>query len=166
VHNLKQVHADPHPGNFIIQENGTLGIIDFGCVKVIPEDFYQGYFALIKRELVMNAVELDQIFYDLEFISDLDTEEEKLYFKTAFKELISLLGQPFHVDRFDFADDKYFEQIFLLGDRISNDKMFKSSRQARGSKHGLYINRTYFGLYNLLNQLQAEVDTTKPDWLK
>jgi hypothetical protein len=44
--------------------------------------------------------------------------------------------------------------------------MFKSSRQARGSKHGLYINRTYFGLYNLLNQLQAEVDTTKPDWLK
>jgi hypothetical protein len=43
--------------------------------------------------------------------------------------------------------------------------MFKSSRQARGSKHGLYINRTYFGLYNLLNQLKAEVDTTKPDWL-
>ncbi len=80
--------------------------------------------------------------------------------------MISLLGKPFHVDRFDFADDSYFEQIFLLGDRISNDKMFKKSRQARGSRHGLYINRTYFGLYNLLNQLQAEVDTTKPDWLK
>lgn len=166
VHELKQVHADPHPGNFIVQKDGTLGIIDFGCVKVIPEDFYQGYFALIKKDLVMKEEELNQIFYDLDFISDKDTEEEKIYFKGVFKEMISLLGKPFHVDRFDFANDSYFEQIFQLGDRISNDKMFKNSRQARGSRHGLYINRTYFGLYNLLNQLQAEVDTTKPDWLK
>jgi hypothetical protein len=113
----------------------------------------------------MNPAELDQIFYGLDFISDKDTEVEKTYFKGVFTEMISLLGKPFHVDRFDFSDDAYFEQIFLLGDRISNDKMFKSSRQARGSRHGLYINRTYFGLYNLLNQLEATVDTTKPDWL-
>lgn len=166
VHNLKQVHADPHPGNFIVQDDGVLGIIDFGCVKVIPEDFYQGYFSLIKKDLAVKEEELNQIFYSLDFISDKDTPEEKTYFKGVFKEMISLLGKPFHVDRFDFSDDSYFEQIFQLGDRISNDKMFKKSRQARGSRHGLYINRTYFGLYNLLNQLQAEVITTKPEWLK
>lgn len=165
VHNLKQVHADPHPGNFIIQPDGVLGIIDFGCVKVIPEDFYHGYFSLIKRDLLINEVELDQIFYNLEFISDKDTAVEKEYFKNIFKEMIRLLGKPFHVDEFDFADDSYFEQIFSLGDRISNEKMFRKSRQARGSRHGLYINRTYFGIYNLLNQLQAKVTTTKPAWL-
>lgn len=165
VHNLLQVHADPHPGNFIIQKNGKLGIIDFGCVKVIPEDFYTGYFSLIKKDLGLKEAELEKIFYGLEFISDRDTPEEKMYFKGVFREMISLLGKPFHVGSFDFADDAYFEQIFQLGDRISNDKMFKKSRQARGSRHGLYINRTYFGLYNLLNQLQAKVSTTKPDWL-
>lgn len=166
VHNLKQVHADPHPGNFIVQNGDQLGIIDFGCVKVIPEDFYSGYFALIKKDLLINQEELDQIFFDLEFISDKDSPEEQTYFKGVFREMISLLGKPFHVERFDFSDDGFFEQIFQLGDRISNDKMFKNSRQARGSRHGLYINRTYFGLYNLLNQLQAEIETTKPDWLK
>lgn len=166
VHNLKQVHADPHPGNFIIQEGDQLGIIDFGCVKVIPEDFYEGYFALIKKELLINEDELNQIFFDLEFISDKDTEVEKAFFKGLFTEMISLLGKPFHVDKFDFADDQFFDQIFKLGDRIANDKMFRKSRQARGSRHGLYVNRTYFGIYNLLNQLQAEVVTTKPDWLK
>ncbi|WP_194975115.1 ABC1 kinase family protein [Aquiflexum lacus] len=166
VHNLKQVHADPHPGNFIIQDGDQLGIIDFGCVKVIPEDFYQGYFALIKKELLINQKDLDQIFYDLEFISDKDTEVEKSFFKAIFTEMISLLGKPFHVDKFDFADDDFFNEIFQLGDRISNDKMFRKSRQARGSRHGLYINRTYFGLYNLLNQLKAEVNTTKPEWIK
>ena len=165
-------HPRAHERRFVIEPwheiepDGTLGIIDFGCVKVIPEDFYQGYFALIKKELVIKEEELNQVFYSLDFISDKDTEEEKIYFKGVFKEMISLLGKPFHVDRFDFADDSYFEQIFLLGDRISNDKMFRKSRQARGSRHGLYINRTYFGLYNLLNQLQAEVDTTKPEWLR
>ncbi|WP_375583349.1 ABC1 kinase family protein [Cyclobacterium xiamenense] len=166
VHLLKQVHADPHPGNFIIQEGNQLAVIDFGCVKVIPEDFYRGYFSLIKKDLLIREDELNQIFYNLEFISDKDTVEEKSYFKAIFKEMISLLGKPFHVDRFDFADDAYFQQIFALGDRISNDKMFRKSKQARGSRHGLYINRTYFGLYNLLNQLQASIDTTKPDWLK
>lgn len=166
VHNIMQVHADPHPGNFIVKDDGLLGIIDFGCVKVIPEDFYRGYFALIKKDLLIKEDELNKIFYDLEFISDKDSELEKEYFKSVFKEMISLLGKPFHVDEFDFADDAFFEQIFALGDRISNDKMFKNSRQARGSRHGLYINRTYFGLYNLLNQLQAKVVTTKPDWLK
>lgn len=166
VHELKQVHADPHPGNFIMMNNGDLGIIDFGCVKVIPADFYAGYFSLIKKELVANKEELDKIFYDLEFISDRDTAEEKAFFKAVFKEMISLIGKPFHEASFDFADDQYFDQIFALSDRVSNDKMFKKSRQARGSKHGLYVNRTYFGLYSLLNQLQAKVQTTKPEWLE
>lgn len=166
VHVLKQVHADPHPGNFIIQKGSQLAVIDFGCVKVIPEEFYTGYFSLIKKDLLIKEEELNQIFYDLEFVSNKDSDEEKSYFKNIFKEMISLLGKPFHVDRFNFADDSYFQQIFLLGDRISNDKMFRKSKQARGSRHGLYINRTYFGLYNLLNQLGAVVDTTKPEWLK
>ena len=28
-----EVHADPHPGNFLIDDNGKLVILDFGCVK-------------------------------------------------------------------------------------------------------------------------------------
>jgi len=166
VHNLKQVHADPHPGNFIIQEGTNLGIIDFGCVKVIPQDFYHGYFSLIKKDLLIKEEELNQIFFDLGFVSDKDTPEEQVYFKSVFKEMISLLGEPFHSEEFDFAEDAYFNKIFMMGDRISNDKMFKKSKQARGSRHGLYINRTYFGIYNLLNQLGAKIVTTKPDWLK
>jgi predicted unusual protein kinase regulating ubiquinone biosynthesis (AarF/ABC1/UbiB family) len=166
VHVLKQVHADPHPGNFIIQEKTRLAVIDFGCVKVIPEDFYKGYFSLIKKDLLIREDELNRIFYDLEFVSEKDSDTEKTYFINVFKEMISLLGKPFHADRFDFADDGYFQQIFSLGERVSNDSMFKKSKQARGSRHGLYINRTYFGLYTLLNQLQAHVSTTKPAWLR
>jgi len=30
-------HADPHPGNFFIEQNGTIGLIDFGMVGVLDE---------------------------------------------------------------------------------------------------------------------------------
>lgn len=31
------MHADPHPGNFRFNTDGTVGFVDFGCVKVMPE---------------------------------------------------------------------------------------------------------------------------------
>jgi predicted unusual protein kinase regulating ubiquinone biosynthesis (AarF/ABC1/UbiB family) len=30
-------HADPHPGNYCFGLDGTVGFVDFGCVKVLPE---------------------------------------------------------------------------------------------------------------------------------
>jgi hypothetical protein len=31
------LHADPHPGNCRFNSDGTVGFLDFGCVKVLPE---------------------------------------------------------------------------------------------------------------------------------
>lgn len=166
VHYLRQVHADPHPGNFLMQEDGRLGIIDFGCVKVIPEDFYEKYFQLIRKDTLVNNEELERIFYDLGFLYDKDSPHEKKLFRSIFVEMIELLGRPFHHETFDFADDAYFKQIFDLSDRVSNVKEVKESKSARGPRDALFINRTYFGLYNLLNALRAKVDTRKPEWLQ
>ncbi len=30
---LRMLHADPHPGNYLFEDDGRLGILDFGCVK-------------------------------------------------------------------------------------------------------------------------------------
>ena len=165
VHNLKEVHADPHPGNFILTLEGVLGIIDFGCVKTIPDDFYNAYFKLMSKELVTTDDELIPILYDLNFLYADDTDAEKEVFIGIFKEMTTLLGMPFHVNEFDFADDSYFRKIYDLSERLSKMKELRQSKHPRGSKHGLYVNRTYFGLYTLLNQLGAQITTTKPDWL-
>lgn len=165
IHQLKEVHADPHPGNFLITAGNKLGIIDFGCVKEIPEDFYESYFRLLQPGVVEDESELMELFYRLEFLFPSDTAKEKKYFSGVFKEMIKLLALPFHGDSFDFSDDSYFKQIFQLGEKISSDKEFRNSKSARGSRHGLYINRTYFGLYNMLNELKAEIKVSKPEWL-
>lgn len=165
IHNLKEVHADPHPGNFMMRADGTLGIIDFGCVKVIPEDFYDAYFKLMSKDLVTNDEQLLPILYDLNFIYKDDTPKELAVFVDTFKTLTRLLGRPFHYDSFDFADDAFFNEIYKLSEKLSKMKEFRNSSHPRGSRHGLYVNRTYFGLYNLLNGLQANIKTTKPEWI-
>lgn len=166
IHNLRQVHADPHPGNFLMREDGTMGIIDFGCIKVIPDLFYDNYFALINFDTLEDESKMNEIFKTLEFIVDSDSPDESAFFSKLFKEMIYLLGRPFGADTFDFADDSYFEQVYLYAEKLQKLDELRNSKVARGSQHGLYINRTYFGLYSLLNELRAEVNITKPDWLK
>ena len=31
------MHADPHPGNYRFHPDGTVGFLDFGCIKIVPE---------------------------------------------------------------------------------------------------------------------------------
>jgi predicted unusual protein kinase regulating ubiquinone biosynthesis (AarF/ABC1/UbiB family) len=159
VHQLKMVHADPHPGNFLFRPDGSVGIIDFGCVKVIPEKFYESYFKLYDLKVLNNEKLLIDLFYQNEFISDSDTESEKQLFIPLFKEIISLLGQPFQHETFDFGNEDFFNKIYHFSDNIYKNKEVRNSKTARGSKHGLYINRTYFGLYTLLNDLKANITT-------
>ncbi|MCK5210757.1 MAG: AarF/ABC1/UbiB kinase family protein [Cyclobacteriaceae bacterium] len=159
VHVLKKVHADAHPGNYIFSQEGTVAVIDFGCVKEIPLDFYNSYFRIHNYSFASDPVKFNQWLYDLSFINNEDSESEIKMFKGLFREMVDLLGKPFFNKEFDFGDNEFFEKIYNLGLRISKSKEVKNSNAARGSRDGLYINRTYFGLYHVLNSLRAMVCT-------
>jgi len=160
IHTLRSLHADPHPGNFIITPDQKLGVIDFGCVKVIPSGFYKLYFQLLDKDILNDSKRLDHVFHNLRFIYPDDTAQDKLFFKDVFTQLVELLGRPFQTSQFDFAEKAYFESLYKFGEEIGNMKAFRESKKARGVKDALYINRTYYGLYSLLHELGAEVDTT------
>ena len=160
IHQLKELHADPHPGNFIITKEKKLGVIDFGCVKVIPPDFYPQYFQLLERDILSNKAKLEKAFYQLRFIYEDDSAKDKKFFTEVFSTLIELLGRPFRTPEFDFSDKSYFQSLFQFGEELTGMKELRESKKARGAKHALYINRTYFGLYNLLHDLKAKVDTS------
>ncbi|MBB3698860.1 AarF/ABC1/UbiB kinase family protein [Flammeovirga yaeyamensis] len=159
VHQLKEVHADPHPGNFIISEDGLLGIIDFGCVKEIPSDFYRNYFDLMIPENMNNEEKRKSVFASMRFIYDDDSESDKQFLDQLFKSMISILARPFHHDTFDFGEAAYFEEIQALAENQENQNILRKSKKPRGIRDGLYLNRTYFGLYSILHQLEAEVKT-------
>jgi predicted unusual protein kinase regulating ubiquinone biosynthesis (AarF/ABC1/UbiB family) len=159
IHTLRQVHADPHPGNFLLKEDGTLGIIDFGCVKELVEPFYTNYFSLINTQALNDRSIVDPIFTTLEFIHPKDSPEDVEFYTELFLSMTELLGRPFFSEEFDFGDDVYFDSVYQFAEKLSGMKKLRDSKVARGLKDSLYINRTYYGLYSMLNQLKAKVNT-------
>ena len=165
MHKLKMMHADPHPGNFIIKD-GKLGVIDFGCIKNIPPDFHSAYFELAKHEVLTDSARVDALFKELEIIRSTDPDKDIKTVTGMFTDLIRLLSRPFNQETFDFGDDQFFTEIYQMGEMISKDSEM-SRLQARGSRHFIYFNRTFFGLYNILNALNSKVKTsTASDYLK
>ncbi len=161
LNKLKAIHADPHPGNFLFKADGSVGVIDFGCVKRIPEEFYSKYFQLMDDRLLHGSDdELMSLFIDLDFITTEDRNEERHMFFDVFKNLMELLTMPFRADEFYFGGDKYYNSVHEYGLELSKRKDLKKAGSARGSKHLVYVNRTYLGLYSMLNELNATIKTT------
>ncbi|MCC8426552.1 AarF/ABC1/UbiB kinase family protein [Mucilaginibacter sp. UR6-11] len=160
-HELRAVHADPHPGNFMITADEKLGVIDFGCIKEMPNDFYYPFFSLTSTNLFDNKEETIKAFRKLEMILPNDTPAQVEFYYTIYKQMISLFAKPYIADTFDFSKTGFFDELFGFGEKISKMPEFK---QARGVKHFIYVNRTNFGLYNILHELKAQVktDTYKP----
>ena len=73
------IHADPNPGNFIIDDELNVGVVDFGCVKHLSPEFIEQY-----RQLVTSAAHDDkathyQIMVDIGMLpqkQDRETEHE------------------------------------------------------------------------------------------
>ena len=157
IHILKKVHADPHPGNFLVNDKNQLVALDFGCMKKIPLEFYTPYFELIDKNVINNANIFNAKLFELEILRTDDSEEEVKYFTEMFHDLLSLFTMPFQAKTFDFSDASFFESIAQLGERFSKDTNLKKMNGNRGSKHFIYMNRTFFGLYNLMFDLKANI---------
>ncbi|MGN6602343.1 MAG: ABC1 kinase family protein [Ginsengibacter sp.] len=160
-HELRAVHADPHPGNFLITPDEKLAVIDFGCIKELPDDFYEPFFALIVPGLMEDKEATIKAFRQLEMIQPNDDKKQIEFYYKAYKEMISLFALPYTSKVFDFSKPEFFEQLYAWGEKIARMPEFK---QPRGVKHFIYVNRTNFGLYTLLNELNATVrtDTFQP----
>ncbi len=157
IHVLRKVHADPHPGNFLVSDNGNLIAIDFGCIKEVPDEFYKPYFELAKKEVIEDEERLTVKMYELEILKSTDSPKELEFFKAMFKELLALFTAPMNEEQFDFGSDEFWGRIANLGEQYAKNTEIRKMNANRGSEHFLYMNRTFFGLYNLLHDLKAKV---------
>lgn len=162
LHSLKMVQADPHPGNFLVLDNAKLGALDFGCVKEVPNDFYVSFSALLTDEVINDKALFIHHLELLQILLPDDNESARKFFIDTFHQMISLLARPFKFDSFNFADKAYFNEIIQTGYEVSKLTEAKKYKATRGSKHFLYVNRTFYGLYNLLHMLGSEI---KVSWV-
>lgn len=169
IHNLYLMHADAHPGNFLFTENGELVVLDFGCMKELPKDFYKTYFELLKPGVTENPPVFKRLCLEMEALLGDESPEEEALFLDLYKGGIELLCRPFHTATFDFSDKEYFKNLYDYGEKTANIAKDTAAlrKKPRGSRHGIYLNRTYFGIFNILHSMQAKIETRHymPDWI-
>ena len=149
-----EVHADTHPGNFLFTNDGKLGVIDFGCVKTFPDDFFMNYLKLLPTHLNRDNEEIKALYKELNVLLD-DPEKDKKE-KEVFefcKNYGYTFAMPYITDSFNFGDKEYKN---LLKGYTKNPPF---SNKPRGNKHFIYTTRVHLGLYHLLMTLGATVNT-------
>ena len=155
IHVLRKMHADPHPGNFLVSKEEDLIALDFGCMKSLPDEFYYPYFTLSEKENINNKSLFEKKLYELEILRSDDSKKELDFFKEVFYDLLSLFTQPFHTDYFDFSNKIFFDALSNMAQEFAQKTELRKYNGNRGSKHFIYVNRTFFGLYNLMHTLKA-----------
>ena len=161
---LHQLHADPHPGNFLLRADhgGTLGVLDFGCVKDVPADVYHLFKDLLAAETLADPSRLAALLTEAGVLRATDAPALKSLYLRTLQTSLELVGRPFRQATFDFGDPAYMAALYALGDDLMADPELRKQREPRGSEHFIYLNRTYVGLFALLTELKAAIDTRVP----
>jgi predicted unusual protein kinase regulating ubiquinone biosynthesis (AarF/ABC1/UbiB family) len=74
------LHADPHPGNFRFNTDGTVGFLDFGCVQVLSELQRYRYVTMVRAVIEGRKQDLRDIMAESGFLdADPTLSADELY---------------------------------------------------------------------------------------
>jgi predicted unusual protein kinase regulating ubiquinone biosynthesis (AarF/ABC1/UbiB family) len=146
---IHAIHADPHPGNYLIDPSGRIGLVDFGCVKKFSRDF----------------IELIQTFDQPDWFAS--REKSRRIAELAWGPRVS--NRPRVARKLLMGTKELFDRIFGVngcvdfGDAEVLRKLFRLWGESIKSKgvnpEFAFFGRAEMGLYNVLHQLQARIAT-------
>jgi predicted unusual protein kinase regulating ubiquinone biosynthesis (AarF/ABC1/UbiB family) len=152
---MRVLHADPHPGNYLFNQDGTIGLIDFGCVKRLKPEVVRCYAQFWSREWAHDDALFAEIIRVI-FGSKVSPNEPRV---RRCMNGIRLFYDEFHpLDQKDgtvleLADPKFMDGLAALAGILLKNKFL--------SPEFLFLSRTESGMCNLLHILQARVATTQ-----
>lgn len=62
-------HADPHPGNILVQKDGTIVLLDFGATGTLGQEMREGFLNLIEAASQNNSEKIIDALQSLGFIA-------------------------------------------------------------------------------------------------
>jgi predicted unusual protein kinase regulating ubiquinone biosynthesis (AarF/ABC1/UbiB family) len=95
------VHADPHPGNFMVMPDGKLGVLDFGSVKRFSREFFEGHRDVFRIVLEQKPIDTLALVRRVGFTVDLPDDEAR----ALLAELLHIAGRALRTDDYDYAHD-------------------------------------------------------------
>lgn len=146
-HNV--IHGDPHPGNYLIKDDGSIQLLDFGCVRHFPESFIKGVLQLYEA-LRDNRPDQAVAAY------------ESWGFQKLTKEIIEIMNHWAKLLYDPLLDDR----VRPIQDNFSGQKGWETASQVhaelnklggiRPPREFVFMDRAAVGLGGVFMRLKAE----------
>jgi predicted unusual protein kinase regulating ubiquinone biosynthesis (AarF/ABC1/UbiB family) len=153
LYRLGRIHADPNPGNFVIGEGFSLGLVDFGCVKTFTPQFVALYRKLPRAMIRGDRDEYFNLLQSLRFLdARLDSKAQEAIFEAAYG-FGRWLGRLYAADEFDFAAQKGY----LAEGRELSRAMWAHRRHFSLNPDMVFLDRTRYGLLRIYEMLGCRI---------
>jgi predicted unusual protein kinase regulating ubiquinone biosynthesis (AarF/ABC1/UbiB family) len=141
---LRTLHADPHGGNYLFQPDGSIGILDFGCVKRFSP-YWVGNYARLARGMILRDREMALSgARAIEIITSQDPDAEAVLFDIAYAICGPLMHERWHIG----AEDPTLEKVKAVMPSVLR------RTDLRGPPDLVFLHRTLGGIYGMLRKLE------------
>ena len=152
---LQCLHADPNPGNYLFKEDGTITVIDFGCVRHLSDDFITLFPMLMKAYIEDSPEDLFKVYRSLGMIH---AEPNNDFYQEILRPFGQWVIKPFQVEQFDFAD----QSDYTLQGKEPIKRLHEMMKVDRIVEEFIFHNRTLYGLYQIFEKMGATVKMRHP----
>jgi predicted unusual protein kinase regulating ubiquinone biosynthesis (AarF/ABC1/UbiB family) len=148
LYDFRLFNADPHPGNYLFPDDGRVVLLDFGCVKEIPDWMATAMMRYVRAALRGDGPELDRAIAEAFRLEKMKPEVFKVY-----RDFILYCLQPFLS-----AEPVEFNPSYTAG---TIDMALRSMKRLRlrdlpsPPADFTFISRLQWGFYSVLTQLRA-----------
>lgn len=147
---IHAIHADPHPGNYLVGDGGTIGLVDFGCVKKFSPEFVELIASFENRAWTHSKTHMHRM---AELIWGRKAVSSSRRWQKALRNSIDLYESIFNRSDHalvDFGDSRIFKRILQVwGESLSGNAV---------NPEYVFYGRAELGLFNVLHQLRAKID--------
>jgi predicted unusual protein kinase regulating ubiquinone biosynthesis (AarF/ABC1/UbiB family) len=150
---VQALHADPHPGNYLFDRDGTIGLVDFGCVKYLKPEVVRCYAQFWSREWAHDEALFAEIIHVI-FGPKVSPKEPRVRqcmngIRRFYDRFHPLTEAP---EALELADPDFMNELNELAKTLLKNKFL--------SPEFLFLSRTESGMCNLLHALKSRVRTT------
>ncbi|MEE2057591.1 ABC1 kinase family protein [Rhodococcus artemisiae] len=142
------LHSDPHPGNFMLLEDGRLGVIDFGATAAMPDGFPPVLGRMVRLALDERFDELTQLLYDSKFVLPGRTVTDQ-----EIADYLRPFTDPIRTESFHFTRS-WLQQAAGVATDFSGPQ-FRTARTLNLPPEYLSIFRVLLGSVGICAQLDA-----------
>ncbi len=144
-------NADPHPGNYLFHDDGTVTFLDFGCVKVIPADRLQRNIGVVRALAEGRAADMKDMLVSAGMLAEHDDTDANVLLEWLAGTQRYLFTRPYRFTHADVA-----EQISRAADPLG--EYGHLVKRIAMPKDNVFLSRIDFGLWSLLAALGGAND--------